>query len=119
MDPWFIANVLGFIGAPAGLVGGWIAYNKLPERGSIRPRVSLLALSCATVSAFLLVATVMLSRAFEIRTTNGAGLILIRCGVYPTFAGSALSLAGKPRLILWAMFANIGMFALWFGLTLP
>jgi hypothetical protein len=119
MDPWFIVNVLGFISAPAGLLGGWITYNRLPDRRSIRPRVSLLALSCATLSAFLLVATIMLSRLFEIHTANGAGLILIRCGVYPTFAGSAFSLAGKPRLILSGMFANIGLFALWFGLTVP
>ena len=119
MDPWFVVNALGFIGAPTGLLAGWITYKKLPQRRSIRPRVSLLALSCATLSAFLLVATIMLSRLFEIRTTDCAGFVLIRCGVYPTFAGSALSLAGKPRLILSGIFANIGMFALWFGLTVP
>jgi hypothetical protein len=119
MDPWLIVNALGFIGAPAGLIGGLVAYKRLPERRSIRPRMSLFALVCAMLSAFVLVATIMLSPFFGLRTTNGAGLILIRCGVYPTFAGTALSLAGKPRLILLGMFANIGMFALWFGLTIP
>jgi hypothetical protein len=119
MGSWLIVNALGFIGAPAGLLAGWTTYKRLPERGSIRPRASLSALTCATLSGILLIATIILSRFFEIRTTNGVGFVLIRCGVYLTFTGSALSLAGKPRLILWGILANIGMLALWFGLTVP
>lgn len=119
MDSWLIINALGFVGAPAGLVDGWIAYRNLATRRGGRARASLLALICASLDATMLVAALCTSRAFAIQSTNEVGLLVVRFGIYLALGGAALSLAGKPRLILPALFANVGMIALWFGLTVP
>jgi len=119
MNPWLVINALAFIGTPAGLLDGWVAYKNLPDRRSWRPKISFSALSCASLSVILLAIAVVSARLFSLQSTGGPEHLLIKCGIYMASAGAFASFAGSPRIIVPALLGNLGAFALWFGLTTP
>jgi len=116
MITWFFINALGFVGTPAGLLDGWIAYAKLAEKRNLRPRLSLAALALAVFSVVLLGAYLFIPVA---PTTALRSRWVLRFGIYAAIAGGAISFSARPRLIPPALAANVGSIMLWFGLTQP
>lgn len=119
MTTWLLINALGFIGTPAGLIDGWITYSRTAERSRVRARISLTSLSLASCSTLILVAALVVARAFALHSVDRPIRLAISVGLYSAIAGCGLALAGKPRLIPSTVIANIGATMLWFALTQP
>lgn len=115
MSEWFLINSLAFIGTPAGLLDGWIAYMKQGEKSAVRSRLGFLALFLGSVSVLALIVYLFAPHAAPAGDIKAR--ILMRLGIYSGLAGAAIAFSSKRRLIIPAFFAGIGAVMLWFGLT--
>jgi hypothetical protein len=108
---WLIANTLGFVGTPAGLIWGWIAWARgRQDQTRARDAISLGAMSAVSLSLLLFFVARFLSPVAS-RTFD-------KIGFFVAVGGAVISLAGHLRLVIPVCLVTVGAIMLWYGLTL-
>lgn len=116
---WFVINTLAFIGAPIGLIWGWIAYStERRVRPGVRTHISFLAISGTSLSVIGLGFCLVWARLKGLGTSDPTIHALVTLGVWMGVLGAAISFAGRVRTLLPILFASLGAVLLWYGLSL-
>ncbi len=115
---WGLINAVWFL-APIFLVWGWVQYLRLPDRSTWRSHASVVGLSMPLLSLILGLVDRILAHPVIGPSSFTPAPRLSSVVVWLPIAGTVVSLAGRPRLILPIIWASVGTVLFWYGITLP